>query len=372
MTWRGALVVAGVTATLTVTSGVGAMPAALANHQVGHLEPSGPAAWNFAADVPELSDSEWGFPIGGFGGVERGAPLDHVPVVFVHGNNVDHADWYVVRDDFREAGWTDQELWALSYNGLGNNAGSSPMRSQPEHDAEHQEMGGDNVSRITANDVNVPDLAAFIRMVQDYTGSERFSLVSHSLGVTIARKTMLVHPELAADMVAFVGIAGGNHGTSLCPEGSQGVVHGCDEIAAGTAWLEELNGPDGELETYGDTRWMTVYDGTGSGDVAYVGPDYAQSPRLKGATNVEFPGYDHNGLRIAPDVVETYRLFLEEAHVDTDAGAGGTDGAPDVRDDVPDGPSLPTTGGGFVALALAALGLGWRARGSFFGSFRGL
>ena len=34
----------------------------------------------------------------------------HAPVIFVHGNNVDHADWYVVRDDFRAAGWTDQEL----------------------------------------------------------------------------------------------------------------------------------------------------------------------------------------------------------------------------------------------------------------------
>ena len=41
----------------------------------------------------------------------------------MHGNNVDAADWYVVRDDFRAAGWTDQEMYALSYNGLGGENG---------------------------------------------------------------------------------------------------------------------------------------------------------------------------------------------------------------------------------------------------------
>jgi pimeloyl-ACP methyl ester carboxylesterase len=336
----------------------------MAMHQSGHTEPQGPAKVRFAADFPELLDSEWGFPIGGFGGIERGAPLSHVPVIFVHGNNVDHADWYPVRDDFKAAGWTDQELWALSYNGLGGNNGSSPQRSNPERDAEHTEMGWDGVSRVTANDVNVPDLAAFVEAVLDYTGAEKVSLVSHSLGVTIVRKTMFVRPELAARVEAFVGIAGGNHGTSLCAPGSEGNVHGCDEIAAGTAWLEELNGPDGSLESYGDTRWLTIYDGTGAGDVAYVGPDYAQSPALKGADNREFPNMDHNGLRMAPEVVTVYREFLEQAEVappdepdapaapNEPAAAPGTTIDDDGADGTEPGTALPSTGGG---LALAGL-----------------
>ena len=275
--------------------------------------PQGPAKVRFAKGFPALLDAEWKFPIGGFGGIRRGAPRRHVPVIFVHGNNVDHGDWYPVRDDFRAAGWSDQELWALSYNGLGGNNGSALTRANPERDAEHREMGYDGITRVTENDVNVPDLFAFIRAVQAYTGSRRFSLVAHSLGVTVARKTLKVHPQLRRDLVAFVGIAGGNHGTTFCPPGSEGVVVSCEEIAAGTPWLAELNGPEGSDETYGPAKWLTVYDGSGAGDPAYVGPTYAQSPALKGADNRAYPLTYHNDLRLDPAIVADYRTFLEAA-----------------------------------------------------------
>jgi pimeloyl-ACP methyl ester carboxylesterase len=262
-------------------------------HQAGHLPPSGPAKVRFAADFPHLTDTEWEFPVGGFGGIRRGTPLKHVPVILVHGNTVDHADWYPVRDAFKKAGWTDQEVWALAYNGLGANAGSYESQPNPERSEEHTEMGGDGVSRQTNNDTNVPDLYAFIQAVRAYTGSERFSIVSHSLGVTLARKTLKVHPELRADLVTFVGISGANHGTSLCAPGTEGVVMSCDEIAADTAWLDALNGPDGADETYGPAKWLTVYDSSGMGDIAFLGP-YAESPNLKGSTAMTFPGTSHN------------------------------------------------------------------------------
>jgi pimeloyl-ACP methyl ester carboxylesterase len=274
------------------------------------MRPQGPAAVHFAADVPTLVDSEWGWRVGGFGGVRRGARRTHVPVVFVHGNNVDAADWYPVRDAFREAGWSDQELWALSYNGLGGNNGSALFTPNPERDEEHRRLGKDGWTYVTENDVNVPDLHAFVRMVQRYTGSREFMLVGHSLGVTLAREMLRVHPSLRRDLVAFVGIAGGNHGTSFCPPGSEGRVVSCDEIAAGTAWLDRLNAAG---ETYGRTRWMTVYDGTGAGDPAFAGPAYAQSPRLEGADNRQFPGTYHNDLRLDRAIVAVYREFLEQA-----------------------------------------------------------
>lgn len=81
--------------------------------------------------------------------------------------------------------------------------------------------------------------------MREYTHSDRFALAGHSLGVTLARQTPKLHPELRDDLVAFVGIAGANHGTGLCPPGSEGVVKSCDEIAAGTQWLANLNGPVG-------------------------------------------------------------------------------------------------------------------------------
>jgi pimeloyl-ACP methyl ester carboxylesterase len=271
-------------------------------------KPQGPAAVRFAKDFPALKDSEWHFRLGGFGGVRRGAPLKHVPTILVHGNNVDAADWYPVRDQFRKAGWTDQELWALSYNGLGGSNGTALHTANPERDAEHQRMGKDAVTYITEDDVNVPDLYAFIKAVRAYTGSSRFNIVGHSLGVTLARETLRVHPELRKDLVAFVGIAGANHGTTFCPPGSEGNVVSCDEIAAGTQWLARLNAAG---EAYRPARWMTVYDGSGAGDPAYVGPTYAQSPALKGADNRQFPLTYHNDLRMDPAIVAVYRAFLE-------------------------------------------------------------
>jgi len=290
-----------------------ALVAAPASAEPVRGQPQKAAKVRFGPGFPALYDAEWGFRIGGFGGVRPRAPRRHVPVIFVHGNNVDHADWYPVRDAFKAAGWTDQELWALSYNGLGSNNGTALRTTNPERDAEHTEMGWDGQARVTSNDVNVPDLYAFIKAVRAYTGSSKFTIVSHSLGVTLARQTLKKHPELRRDLVAFVGIAGGNHGTAFCPEGSQEQLASCDEIAAGTPWLDALNGPGGADETYRPAKWLTVYDGSGAGDPAYPGPSYAQSPALKGADNREFALTYHNDLRVDPAIVAVYRAFVESA-----------------------------------------------------------
>jgi hypothetical protein len=295
---RRTLLVAGLVLALAGTS--------LAEPQ--RSRPQGPAAWKFAHDVPVILDSEWHWKVGGFGGIRRGYPLKHVPVVFVHGNNVDAADWYPVRDDFLKAGWTRQELWGLSYGGLGGANGTALNRTNPERDAEHADQGDDHTTYITNNEVNVPDLYRFLKVVQAYTGSRRFVLVTHSLGVTLARETLRVHRELRKDLVAFVGIAGANQGTTFCPPGSESQVVSCDEIAAGTSWLARLNAAG---QTYGPAHWMTVYDGSGSGDPAYVGPTYAQSPALAGAVNVQYPHMYHNDLRIDADVVARYRAWIE-------------------------------------------------------------
>jgi triacylglycerol lipase len=296
---------------LAMVAGFGTAPA-LADHLLLHGEPYGPAPNAFATDFEPPNDSEWGFAIGGVGGNARGAERSHAPIVFVHGNGGDHRDWDGVREQFRAAGWSEQELWALSLNGMGN-------ASAAEH-------GHPAVN--TSNDVNVADLAAFVSRVREYTGADRITLVSHSLGVTVARKTMFAHPDLAASVLAFVGIAGGNHGTSLCPPGSASTVNSCNELSRGSAWLEELNGADGALETYGATCWMTVYDGSGVGDVAYAGPDYAKSPRLQGADNREYPGTDHFSLATRADIVADYRAFIErcEQARAPAAGTAGTSG----------------------------------------------
>ncbi len=142
---------------------------------------------------------------------------------------------------------------------------------------------------------------------QWYKGSPKIDIVAHSLGVTIARKFMLDYPALGADVVAFVGIAGANHGTTVC-RGMETSYYVCNEIAPGSSWLARLNGPGGSLEAYPPTDWMTVYDGL-EGDPFYIGPD-ERSPRLMGADNRTFPGAYHNDLRVDPREVDTYLSFL--------------------------------------------------------------
>ena len=101
---------------------MGALPAS-GDHRGGHGAQA-PAKVAFGPGFPALTDSEWGWPLGGFGGIASGR-VARRPVIFVHGNNTDAADWYPVRDDFRAAGWTDQSLFAVSYNGLGGPNGEA-------------------------------------------------------------------------------------------------------------------------------------------------------------------------------------------------------------------------------------------------------
>jgi pimeloyl-ACP methyl ester carboxylesterase len=273
----------------------------------------GPAApAYFAADFPAIQDELLGYPIGGFGGVHRRGRLLHTPVIFVHGNQADAQNWLSPMLQFQNlAGYSMQEMYALSYNGLGNFYAGAPVLTPPtQEDADYVQQNATvlaNGGHGAGDDDEVVDLCRFVEAVQAYTGSQKVDIVAHSLGVTISRKLMRDYPQLAKDVVAFVGIAGANHGTTVC-RGLDTSYYGCNEIAPGTAWLERLNGPGGSLETYGATTWMTVYNGF-EGDPFFVGPD-EPSPALLGAENRTFPGAYHNDLRVGSAEVDTYLPFL--------------------------------------------------------------
>ncbi|MDQ6746809.1 MAG: lipase family protein [Candidatus Dormibacteraeota bacterium] len=284
--------------------------------QAGHNPPI-PAPVLFAPDFPRLNDCEWGFPLGGWGGARKLAPRRHVPVIFVHGNQADAENWFLVADRFKElAGYSDQEMYALSYNGLENAYAGIPTQSQPSQRS--TDYWSANPSALccsggkgASDDPNVPDLYNFVRAVQAYTGSDQVDIVAHSLGVTITRKMLLVHPELRPDVVAAVMIAGANHGTTVC-RGLEATYFGCDEIAPGTAWLKTLNAAG---EAPGPTRWMTVYNGADNADPFFMATpglfDDRQSPHLDGAVNLQpNPNSYHNDLRVSPPIVRQYLDFL--------------------------------------------------------------
>lgn len=299
---------------------VAVVPRAGADLRIGHREPAAPAAQHFPEFFHPPVDAEWGWELGGFAAGDQESHRS--AIIFVHGNNTDHATWYPVLSLFTDLGWGSGDLWGLAYNGVGcTNDGALYTRNSGYRWNYQDDRSESDGCVVTSNDVNVPDLAAFIEAVRRYKGSTKVHIVAHSLGVTLARKTLLEH-DLYDVVDGFVAIAGANHGTSFCPPGSEETVNSCDEIAAGTQWLEDLNaGPNGtEGEAPEPTRWMTIYDGTGLADPAFAGPMYAQSPRLEDraeypegrVVNCEYPGFYHNDLRVDPRIVDDYATFIAQ------------------------------------------------------------
>jgi pimeloyl-ACP methyl ester carboxylesterase len=264
----------------------------------------------FARDFPVVRDARLHAPVGGFGGLRRRSRLRHAPVVFVHGNQADAQNWLSPMLQFqRLAGYSMQEMYAISYNGLGNFYAGAPVRdapTAPDRDYFEQNPNGfANGGHGAADDDEVPDLCRFIMAVLDYTGAEQIDIVAHSLGVTIVRKLLHDYPWFQVHVAAFVAIAGANHGTSVC-RGLDTSYYGCNEIAPGSPWLAALNRGG---ETPGPINYMTVYNGS-AGDPFFDPPLDQASPRLGGADNRTYAGAYHNDLRVDPVEVDDYLAFL--------------------------------------------------------------
>ena len=296
----------------------------------------------FAKDFPRFTDSLYPTrKVGGFGGVRRGAVLHHTPVIFVHGNQADAQNWLDVMLQFQNnAHYTMQEMYALSYNGMGNYYGGSPAQHSPTSlDQAYITQNSSvlaNGGHGSADDDEIPQLCRFVEAVQWYTGSAKVDIVGHSLGVTITRRFLQLYPTLARDVVAVVGIAGANHGTTVC-RGLDTSYYGCNEIAPGSAWLAALDGVGGSLESPPPAAWMTVYDGMGV-DPFFAHPSDHDSPMLQGADNRTFPGQYHNDLRVGQAEVDTYLPFLlRHGQAGPDAASDGATLAASIESGSPDG-----------------------------------
>jgi triacylglycerol lipase len=246
--------------------------------------------------------------VGGWGGIASRHALQHRPVIFVHGNTRDAGDWdeqgRSVKQRFLNAGYSMQELWAISYNGMSTK--QLPPSSQCRTQAQ----------------VNIPDLVAFVQAVAAYTGTIKLDIIAHSLGVVLARKMMAEHPELSRLVERFVAIAGPNHGTTVCRRawliwliGWRDFM-GCDELTPGSSWLRSLNGPSGHREASGPTKYLTVYDGTGTDRfylpwLFFLPVGDQDSPALQGAENLKLPGLTHDELRLHSSAVSRYLEFVQ-------------------------------------------------------------
>jgi triacylglycerol lipase len=152
---------------------------------------------------------------GSYGGRQPGDALKpgRDPVIFIHGNS-DRAvggelgGWQRSIEAFREAGWGTGELYATTWGPA--SISSAAMQYHSRESVEH--------------------VRAFIEAVLEYTGAERVDIVTHSMGVTLARRAILggvasdalaggdyaVGEPLTERVDTFVGIAGANRGLVAC------------------------------------------------------------------------------------------------------------------------------------------------------------
>jgi triacylglycerol lipase len=156
-------------------------------------------------------------PGGSYGGrAVAGQAVVQQPVIFIHGNS-DSAlgtgsslatGWRASIEYFKSQGYTSAELYATTW-GPANSAFSS-----------QQYHSKDNLLR----------LRAFIQAVKAYTGAAKVDIVTHSMGVTLARKAIKggsgndslaggaynLGASLTSSVDTFVGIAGANRGLTTC------------------------------------------------------------------------------------------------------------------------------------------------------------
>lgn len=170
------------------------------------LQARGYGSWDFArGDLP--GPSAYG------GRVHPNEPLEHEPVVFVHGNSdrgVGGAlgGWDESLRAFRASGYRSGELYAFTWG-----PADADAALEQYHSREH-------LGRVRA----------FLEAVLAYTGAQRIDIIGHSMGVTLARKAIVggaasdalaggaydLGPPLTARVDTFVGISGANLGLASC------------------------------------------------------------------------------------------------------------------------------------------------------------
>lgn len=255
------------------------------------MEP--PAQRDFPADFQPPISHETDRPMPGWGG--GGGGVSRVPVIFVHGNTVSAAYWNGPRRYFMSKGYTGDELWALSY-------------------------GWNNVRYFDSNDLSVPSLERIVNSVTNYlskaTGQtiHQVDIIGHSLGVTLTRQWMK-QTNSYHRVRSFIGTAGASDGVWTAWNDTRGQQRGVSwELYPNSEWLQQLNRGD---ETPGPTRYMTLYDGTGWGDVLFPKPN-EDSGALEGAYNLAYnrvrgTNYGHLELPREPETMDAMIAWLNEA-----------------------------------------------------------
>jgi pimeloyl-ACP methyl ester carboxylesterase len=262
----------------------------------------------FPDHFPVIRNFYLGAPVIGFG--SNIGRVEHVPVIFLHGNNDTpfatacnpFGRIQAFAQFFLDHGYRPSELWGLGYQG-------------DQCDLLQDNTHRSGVSHTTA--AAVPILREFVQAVLDFTGAKRVDIVAHSLGVTVAREWML-QDNAYRKVRGLVAIDGPNHGIIDCspspanfyqlPSGGGFTPSSavCDEYGSDhTQLLTVLNAAG---ETPPPTGYLVIRNKPGTPDFVYnsladgVLPgvpaedrdgnphDFTESAGLAGAATIDLVG----------------------------------------------------------------------------------
>lgn len=245
------------------------------------LEPQGEPALSppacSAAPLPldrfaaSLRTTAAGRTFAGWGGAHAPGTAQRVPVLFVHGNGGSAQDWIPIRDALCKQGYTDLELWAITFQ---------------DHDCTGPCASGSNTEHAT-------ELETLVKLVLAQTQATRVNIVAVSMGVPAARYYLKALGGVQRNEVALAYLVSGpNHGLPQCDLPGAALINvACAELCYASllyGWLYELNHPDETPHGPGDgiAPADTVIYRTVSftGDPFFLGV-YVISPMLDGADN---------------------------------------------------------------------------------------
>jgi len=223
----------------------------------------------FPDHFPVIINFYLGKPVIGFGSdIGR---VEHVPVIFLHGNNDTpfttscnpFGRIQAFAQFFLDNGYSPRELWGLGYQG-------------DQCDLQQDNTFRSGISHTTA--AAVPLLRQFVQAVLDFTGAKRIDIVAHSLGVTVAREWML-QDNAFRKVRALVAIDGPNHGIIDCSPSLANfyqLVNGggfkpssavCDEYGSDHTQLLTVLNAGGE--TPPPTHYLVIRNKPGTPDFVY-------------------------------------------------------------------------------------------------------
>ncbi|KFE68334.1 lipase family protein [Hyalangium minutum] len=240
---------------------------------------------------------------GSYGGKASGTDtVVNQPVIFIHGNSdkaigtgtAGQSGWNASIDYFLANGYKTSELYATTWG-----PADASMSAYQYHSKTY-----------------VMKVRKLIEAVLAYTGAAKVDIISHSMGVTLARKAILggtatdsleggqynIGPSLTGKVDTFVGIAGGNRGLVSCYQtgGSTptcGATNGLYPgywnglgVSGRSAYLENLMSTSKYEGAYRYSIWSTDDEIIGYNNVVY----YDYTSRIPGQTGEKvYSGYPY-------------------------------------------------------------------------------